>query len=54
MATTNRTTELRPLTRWTDDILKVVGNRWMRMAEDYSEWHSREEASFQVGIYYFW
>ena len=37
----------RPPTRWTDDIVKVAGNRWMQMADCRSMWRSKGEAFVQ-------
>ena len=30
--------------RWADDIKKVAGTEWMRMAKDRKKWKSLEEA----------
>jgi exonuclease III len=37
----------RPPTRWTDDLSKVAGSRWMRAAQDRSLWRSLGEAYVQ-------
>ena len=34
----------RPPARWTDDLVKTVGSRWMQVASDWSRWKSNEEA----------
>lgn len=34
----------RPNTRWTDDITKIAGDHWTRVAEDRTNWLSLEEA----------
>ncbi|CAG9565546.1 unnamed protein product [Danaus chrysippus] len=34
----------RPPTRWSDDLVKVAGIRWMRVAQDRSSWRSLGEA----------
>ncbi|KAI8421377.1 hypothetical protein MSG28_009457 [Choristoneura fumiferana] len=30
----------RPPTRWSDDLVKIAGSRWMRKAQDRSEWRA--------------
>lgn len=35
----------RPPTRWTDDLVKVAGVHWMRVAQDRSVWRTLGEAS---------
>jgi hypothetical protein len=37
----------RPATRWTDDLVKVAGIRWKRVAQDRSLCHSLGEAYVQ-------
>jgi hypothetical protein len=37
---TERRSVGRPPTRWTDDLVKVAGNRWMRAAQDQSLWRA--------------
>jgi hypothetical protein len=37
----------RPPTRWTDDLVKVAGSRWMRAAQDRSSWGTLGEAYVQ-------
>ncbi|RVE53430.1 hypothetical protein evm_002000 [Chilo suppressalis] len=37
----------RPPTRWTDDIVKCAGSRWMRIAQDRALWRSMGEAYVQ-------
>ena len=37
----------RPPTRWTDDIVRVAGNRWMQVANCRSAWRSKGEAYVQ-------
>jgi hypothetical protein len=37
---TGRRSVGRPLTRWTDDLVKVTGSRWMRAAQDRSTWRT--------------
>jgi hypothetical protein len=34
-------------TRWTDDLVKVAGSRWMRAAQDRSSWRTLREAYIQ-------
>jgi hypothetical protein len=34
-------------TRWTDDLVKVAGSRWMRAAQDRSSWRTLGEAYVQ-------
>lgn len=34
-------------TRWTDDILKIAGNRWMQLEQNRLTWHCPEEAYVQ-------
>ena len=41
---TGRRSVGRPPTRWTDYLIKVAGNRWMRTAQDRSLWRSLGEA----------
>jgi hypothetical protein len=36
-----------PPTRWTDDLVKVAGSRWMRAAQDRSSWRTLGEAYVQ-------
>ncbi|VVC89092.1 unnamed protein product [Leptidea sinapis] len=38
---------VRSPTRWTDDLVKIAGIRWMRAAQDRSSWKSLEEAFAQ-------
>ena len=44
---TGRRSVGRPPTRWTDDLVKVAGSRWMRAAQDRSLWRSLGEAYAQ-------
>ncbi|KAJ8709615.1 hypothetical protein PYW08_009619 [Mythimna loreyi] len=44
---TGRRSVGRPPTRWTDDLVKVAGSRWMRTAQDRSLWRSLGEAYAQ-------
>lgn len=44
---TGRRSVGRPPTRWTDDIVKVAGTRWMQLASCRSLWRSRGEAFVQ-------
>jgi hypothetical protein len=44
---TGRRSVGRPPTRWTDDLVKVAGSRWMRAAQDRSSWRSLGEAYVQ-------
>jgi endonuclease/exonuclease/phosphatase family metal-dependent hydrolase len=44
---TGRRSVGRPPARWTDDLVKVAGVRWMRVAQDRSLWHSLGEAYVQ-------
>ncbi|RVE40503.1 hypothetical protein evm_014848 [Chilo suppressalis] len=44
---TGRRSVGRPPTRWTDDLVKVAGSRWMRVAQDRSVWRSLGEAYAQ-------
>ncbi|XP_072938827.1 uncharacterized protein [Epargyreus clarus] len=37
----------RPPTRWTDDLKRTAGNRWMQTAQDRSEWRRLGEAYVQ-------
>lgn len=37
----------RPMVRWTDDLHRVAGQIWMRVARDRGEWHSQREAYAQ-------
>ncbi|KAI8431975.1 hypothetical protein MSG28_004504 [Choristoneura fumiferana] len=37
----------RPPTRWSDDLVKIAGSRWMRKAQDRSEWRALGEAYVQ-------
>ena len=37
----------RPPTRWTDDLVKAAGIRWMREARDRSVWRHLGEAYVQ-------
>jgi hypothetical protein len=37
---TGRRSVGRPPTRWTDDLVKVAGSRWMRAAQDRSTWRT--------------
>ncbi|CAK1601531.1 unnamed protein product [Parnassius mnemosyne] len=37
----------RTLTRWSDDLRKVAGRNWMRVAEDQSMWRALGEAYVQ-------
>ncbi|KAI8440994.1 hypothetical protein MSG28_009271 [Choristoneura fumiferana] len=37
----------RPPTRWSDDLIKIAGSRWMRKAQDRSEWRALGEAYVQ-------
>ena len=37
----------RPSTRWTDDLIKTAGSRWMRAASNRSYWRSLGEAYVQ-------
>ena len=37
----------RPPTRWSDDLLKIAGRRWMQAASDRSLWKSLGEAYVQ-------
>ncbi|KPJ05191.1 hypothetical protein RR46_04028 [Papilio xuthus] len=39
----------RPPARWTDDLVKVAGASWMRVAQDRSSWRSLGEAYAQQG-----
>ncbi|VVD06135.1 unnamed protein product [Leptidea sinapis] len=40
----------RSTTRWTDDLVKIAGIRWMRAAQDRSSWRSLGEAFVQQWI----
>lgn len=44
---TGRRSVGRPPTRWTDDLVKVAGSRWMRAAQDRMSWRSKGEAYVQ-------
>jgi hypothetical protein len=44
---TGRRSVGRPPTRWTDDLVKVAGGRWMRAAQDRSSWRTLGEAYVQ-------
>jgi hypothetical protein len=44
---TGRRSVGRPPTRWTDDLVKVAGSRWMRTAQDRSSWRTLGEAYVQ-------
>jgi hypothetical protein len=44
---TGRRSVCRPSTRWTDDLVKVAGSRWMRAAQDLSSWRTLGEAYVQ-------
>ncbi|KAI8429517.1 hypothetical protein MSG28_000150 [Choristoneura fumiferana] len=37
----------RPPIRWSDDLVKIAGSRWMRKAQDRSEWRALGEAYVQ-------
>lgn len=37
----------RPPARWSDDIVKVAGRHWTRLAQDRKRWRDREEAYTQ-------
>jgi hypothetical protein len=37
----------RPSTRWTDDLVKGAGGRWMRATQDRSSWRTLGEAYVQ-------
>ncbi|KAG6449888.1 hypothetical protein O3G_MSEX006295 [Manduca sexta] len=37
----------RPPTRWSDDIRRIAGGRWMRRAEDRTAWRALREAYVQ-------
>jgi hypothetical protein len=37
----------RPPIRWTDDLVKVAGSRWMRASQERSSWRTLEEAYVQ-------
>lgn len=39
----------RPHKRWSDDIAKIAGRTWTRLARDRHEWHSKEEAFTALG-----
>ncbi|KPJ20910.1 hypothetical protein RR48_00493 [Papilio machaon] len=41
---TGRRSAGRPAARWTDDLFKVAGVSWMRVAQDRSSWQSLGEA----------
>jgi hypothetical protein len=50
MTTAYRETVLaRTPTRWTDDLVKVAGSRWMRAALDRSSWRTLGEAYVHRG-----
>ena len=44
---TGRRSVGRPPTRWTDDLVKTAGNRWMQEASSRSKWRSMGEAYVQ-------
>ncbi|KPI91323.1 hypothetical protein RR46_14827 [Papilio xuthus] len=44
---TGRRSVGRPPARWTDDLVKVAGASWMRVAQDRSSWRSLGEAYAQ-------
>jgi hypothetical protein len=44
---TGRRSVGRPPTRWTDELVKVAGSRWMRAAQDRSLWRTLGEAYVQ-------
>lgn len=37
----------RPSARWSDDIVKVSGRTWIRLAQDRDEWRIKKEAYAQ-------
>ena len=41
----------RPIKRWTDDIRKIAGKRWMKRGKDRKAWKELEEAFTQTGIH---
>ena len=46
---TGRRSVGRPPTRWTDDIVRVAGNRWMQVANCRSAWRSKGGPMFSTG-----
>ena len=44
---TGRRSVGRPPTRWTDDLVKIAGSRWMQAARDRLKWRSLGEAYIQ-------